>query len=95
MELHTHYYLKNRNFFSYLLHNPNKTEIVEETSSAFRDRQFNIITNLKKKAVSNILELGYDVIFIDPDVALLSDPISYLLFKNFDYVHSLNVLCPL
>ena len=40
-----------------------------------------------------VLKLGYDVFFIDPDVALIRDPLKYMLFKNVDYVHSVNLRC--
>jgi hypothetical protein len=37
---------------------------------------------------------GYSVIFIDMDIALFQDPLPYFLWKNVDYVHSLNQICP-
>jgi len=70
MELHTHYYLQKRGFYSYYLDtssSSNTTETIEEQSSAFREQQFNFITNKKKKAVQDILRLGYSVIFSDTD----------------------------
>lgn len=74
MELHTHYYLQKRGFYSYYLDPSaaassasNITEVIEEQSSAFREQQFNFITNRKKKAVLEILRLGYNVIFSDTD----------------------------
>jgi hypothetical protein len=33
------------------------------------------------------------VLFTDTDVALIRDPFPYLLWKDVDYVHSLNVIC--
>lgn len=62
-------------------------------SSEFRSKQFNLITARKKAAVHSIMQLGYDVLFSDTDVALLRDPFPYLRWKNVDYVHSLNYHC--
>lgn len=62
-------------------------------STEFRSKQFNLITARKKAAVHSIMLLGYDVLFSDTDVAMLRDPFPYLLWKNVDYVHSLNVIC--
>lgn len=69
----------------------------EITSSAteFRSAQFNLITARKKAAVHSIMELGFDVLFSDTDVTMLRDPFPYLIWKNVDYVHSLNVHCTL
>lgn len=39
------------------------------------------------------LRLGYDVIFSDVDIALVSDPIRYLFYEGVDYVHSSNEGC--
>lgn len=67
----------------------------ELTSSAqeFRSKHFNLITAKKKEIVHDIMTLGYDVLFSDTDVAILHDPIPYLVWKNVDYVHSLNAIC--
>lgn len=62
-------------------------------STEFRSRQFNLITARKKEAVHDILKLGYDVVFSDTDVAMVRDPLPYMLRTNVDYVHSLNYMC--
>lgn len=59
----------------------------------FRSKNFNIITAKKKEAVHKILLLGYDVLFADTDVAILRDPLPYMIWKNVDYVHSINAFC--
>jgi hypothetical protein len=59
----------------------------------FRSKQFNIITAKKKEAVHDVMLLGYDVLFSDTDVALIRDPFPYMIWKNVDYVHSLNAMC--
>ncbi len=41
-----------------------------------------------------ILRLGYDVIFSDTDVVIVSDPFPTLLWKNVDYIHCVNEPCP-
>ena len=99
MELHTHYYLQRHGMISYYLDAPQNTsnagdDSIHEQGSQFREKQFNLITNRKKKAVYDILALGYDVLFSDTDVIFRKDPLPYMLFKNVDYVHSLNMLCP-
>lgn len=69
------------------------TADVTESSVEFRSKQFNLITARKKEAVHDVLDLGFDVLFTDTDVALLRDPFPYLLYKHVDYVHSLNAIC--
>jgi len=59
----------------------------------FRSQQFNLITARKKEAVHDILSLGYNVLFSDTDVAMIRDPLPYMLWENVDYVHSLNYMC--
>lgn len=71
----------------------NSSAPVTSDSTTFRSKQFNLITARKKEAVHDILSLGYDVLFSDTDVAILKDPTPYLLWKNVDYVHSLNAPC--
>lgn len=66
---------------------------VTESSAGFRSKQFNLISARKMEAVHDVLNLGYDVLFSDTDVAILRDPFPYLLWENVDYVHSLNVFC--
>jgi hypothetical protein len=66
---------------------------VTEEATEFRSKQFNLITTRKKEAVHDVLKLGYDVLFSDTDVAIVRDPFPYLLWKNVDYVHSLNCIC--
>ena len=69
------------------------SDAITSDSTTFRSKQFNLITARKMEAVHDILTLGYDVIFSDTDVAILKDPTPYLMWKNVDYVHSLNARC--
>ena len=72
----------------------NDTEqIVEHNSTSFRSSQFNLITTRKKEIVHDIMLLGFDVLFVDTDVAIIRDPMPYLLWNNVDYVHSVNTRC--
>ena len=80
------------NFYSYYLTIGNET--VHESATEFRSKQFHLITNRKIEGVLRILKLGYDAIFIDPDIALLRDPTPYLFWQGIDYVHSVNKICP-
>ena len=72
----------------------NGVDVVQEASTEFRTQQFHVITNRKKEAVLGAMKLGYNAIFIDTDVAVLRDPLSYLIWDRVDYVHSLNKICP-
>ena len=97
MDAHTHHYVKSRGIISYHyshLHTSVDNSSVGEGMTGFRSSAFNHISRNKKKGVSDILELGYDVLFSDGDVAIVRDPIQYLRYQNVDYVHSVNVLCP-
>jgi hypothetical protein len=51
------------------------------------------MTALKKAVVLDIMRLGYDVVFSDIDVPIISNPFPYLLWKGIDYVHTLNEPC--
>lgn len=77
----------------YMASGSDNTTTVTGDSTTFRSKQFNLITARKKEAVHDVLALGYDVLFSDTDVAILRDPMPYLLWKNVDYVHSLNAVC--
>ena len=59
----------------------------------FRSKHFNVITAKKKEVVHDIMALGYDVLFSDTDVAVIRDPLPYMMWRNVDYVHSLNAIC--
>lgn len=69
-------------------------EHILEESTTFRSKQFNIISNLKMRVVLKAIELGYDVVFSDPDIAIVRNPMPHLQWKNVDYIHSLNMICP-
>ena len=81
------------NVYYMALGSDKSSDAITSDSTTFRSKQFNLITARKKEAVHDILSLGYDVIFSDTDVAILKDPTPYLLWKNVDYVHSLNAPC--
>tara|TARA_A100001015_G_C15038286_1_gene737786 strand:+ start:2689 stop:3549 length:861 start_codon:yes stop_codon:yes gene_type:complete len=69
------------------------SEKISPSASYFRSRSFNLITSRKKEAVLCALTLGYDVLFIDIDIAMVQDPIPSLILQRYDYVHSVNVRC--
>lgn len=89
------YLTKHTNMVTYYMPTgiDNTTVTVTSDSVTFRSKQFNLITARKKEAVHDILVLGYDVLFSDTDVAIVRNPLPYLLWKNVDYVHSLNAVC--
>ena len=78
------------NLNSYLWKHHSK---VSEESTNFRSPQFHLISMYKIAGVLDIIKLNYNVIFIDPDVAILYDPIPFMIFSNIDYVHSSNERC--
>jgi hypothetical protein len=86
------YLVNNTNMNSYLVGGGVVGEVGTDNAD-FRSHQFNLITQKKKEAVHDVMELGFDVVFSDTDVAVLRDPMPSLLYKNVDYVHSLNSIC--
>jgi hypothetical protein len=83
----------------------NRTDIVSYNAGAgrvgevgggnveFRSKEFNILTAKKKEVVHDILRLGYSVLFSDTDVVMVQDPMPYVLWRNVEYVHSINAIC--
>jgi hypothetical protein len=91
-KMHAHASQAGQNIFSY---HWNSSGVESTTKAAlFNTPQFHTITTKKEEGVLQILKLGYSVIFIDMDIALFQDPLPYFLWKNVDYVHSLNQICP-
>ena len=72
----------------------NKGNHTPEQSYNFRSKEFNIISNRKVEAALEVLRHGYNVLFADVDVALVRDPVHYLIWDNVDYAHSVNLRCP-
>jgi hypothetical protein len=50
-----------------------------EDAAYFREDNFNVISVMKLECVLSIMKLGYDVIFIDSDVAIVRDPVPLML----------------
>ena len=90
-----HYLSRNTDIYYYHMVNDGGSTgpIIDHHSAEFRSDQFNLIVARKKEAVHDILLLGYDVLFSDTDVAIIRDPMPYLLWNNVDYVHSVNIPC--
>lgn len=88
--LHTH---NQSSIISYHMEGQSGQEKIGPASASFRSRQFVLMTARKKAVVLEILKLGYDVVFSDIDVPIVSDPFPYLLWKGIDYVHTLNDPC--
>lgn len=59
----------------------------------FRIGDFHKISLAKFEAVYAFMKLGYNVIFSDPDVAFVRDPMHVFLNDDMDYMHSINVYC--
>jgi len=62
-------------------------------SVEFRIGDFHKISVAKFEAVYAMMKLGYNVIFSDPDVAFVRDPMHVFLNDELDYMHSINVYC--
>lgn len=86
------YIVNNTTMTSYLMAGGAVGEVTGD-STEFRSKFFNLITARKKEAVHDILQLGYDVVFSDTDVAMVRDPLPYMIRTNVDYAHSLNYMC--
>lgn len=84
------YLSANTSIVTYYMHSDNE---ITTAPQEFRSKQFNIITTRKKEAVLAIMKLGYNVLFSDTDVAILRDPLPYMIWNNVDYVHSINAFC--
>ena len=64
-----------------------------QNSVEFRIGDFHKISLAKFEAVYAFMKLGYNVIFSDPDVAFVRDPMHVFLNNEMDYMHSINVYC--
>jgi hypothetical protein len=94
MDSKIHVHIENRmnsTFSSFYWHG---NQTITEDVATFRSTQFNLITHRKTEAIIAVMTLGYDVIFIDSDIALVRDPIPYLIWRNVDYAFSHNKICP-
>ena len=68
---------------------------VGSEATNFRSKDFNIMSNRKFEATLEVLKLGYDLIFADPDVVIVDDPVPTVIFPGIDYAHSINMFCPM
>eukprot|EP01041_Mallomonas_annulata_P008705 gene8705-17988_t len=66
---------------------------VDDQAHEYRSRIFNIISRRKMEAVYEVLNMGYNVIFLDIDVILLQNPVKIFSWDNIDYIFSLNKPC--
>jgi len=85
-----HNYCLDHGFYSYRMRSGKRTA---EELSWWGSPAFNTITKKKKAIVTEILKLGYDVLFSDIDVLFLKDPWRYLRYPGVDYIHSVNARC--
>ena len=77
---------------------PQSALVVEEAAADYHTHGFHVITVRKIEAVVRVLQLGFDVLFIDSDVLLLRDPFpllgAALAASKADYIFTSNKLCP-
>ena len=94
LDAKTHNYFNHHN-----IHNLKLPGIVaphrntSENSHRFFTSEFNLISLRKMEAVYKIMQLGYDVFFLDTDVVLVNDPASVFIWDNVDYVFGINAYC--
>ena len=62
-------------------------------SVEFRKGSFQALTLGKFKVVHEVLREGYNVVFSDPDVAIIRDPMGHFNIPGVDYIHSVNAKC--
>lgn len=62
-------------------------------SVSFRKGAFQKLSLGKFTSVQEVIRKGYDVLFSDPDVAIIRDPLSRVILPGVDYAHSVNVKC--
>lgn len=93
MDAQAHNYITHNTTMNSFLMGGGAVGEVTGSATDFRTKQFNLITAKKKEAVHDILQLGYDVLFSDTDVAMIRDPLPYMNRINVDYAHSLNYMC--
>ena len=84
----------------YLLHYPDVFTVnyktlhnITNNSENFRSIQFNVISKLKMEAAYLLLKQGYDVIFMDTDVIVVTDFLDLFIWDNVDYVHGIADTC--
>lgn len=94
MDLRTHMHVQHRMNSSLTSFHWIGDNAISETSAIFRSEQFNMITHSKTIYTQKVLSLGYDVLFIDLDIALVRDPLPYIIWRNVDYVFTHNKICP-
>lgn len=94
MDLRTHMHVQHRMNSSIKSFHWVGRNVISEESADFRSEQFNLITHSKTSYTQMVLSLGYDVLFIDLDIALVRDPLPYIIWRNVDYVFTHNKICP-
>ena len=82
-----------RALYAYLW-NAGEGKVQGDANADFGTSEFHVVTMSKIEATLALMKLGYDVFVMDTDVALIRDPFPFLLWKNVDYVHSVNLICP-
>jgi hypothetical protein len=87
-----HYIEQHTSMVSYLLH----AGAVGNTSSDIQNYgnpSYHRITYKRTEAVYDVLTYGYDVLMIEVDIAIVRDPMPYILHPGIRYVHQMNTLC--
>lgn len=87
------YIIKKKLGPTFLMPNLTGRSSVDKNAANFGGEAFNLIGCRKIEAVNGALQLGYNVVFSDVDIAVVSDPLPYLFIKGVDYVHSQNLGC--
>lgn len=64
-----------------------------EENLLYQSKHYLWVTKLKFAFVLITMQMGYNVLFIDTDVAVVRNPLPYLLWKNVDYVFASDSVC--
>lgn len=86
------YLTEHTNMVSYLLR-AGSVGNVSSSSSEWLSFEYNAIVNKKTEAVYTVLSHGYDLLFADVDIAIVSDPFPYFNMPGMHYMHSSNSPC--
>ena len=88
----------------YLIENGIRTRLVKgiiypnvrinEVSQQLGELGMRMLSYRKQEAIYEVLRLGFDVIFADLDVIFFRNPVPFLLWKNIDFVASVDTECP-
>lgn len=73
----------------------NDNHNVSSAFASWNTKSYIAMTHMNIGISYELMKLGYNVHFADPDVILSRDPFPHLLWQNMHYVHTMEVVCDL